>query len=52
MTRRYDLIAIGTGTGASGAAARCREPDGPPGLVVVLAVDALIKYLLFSGSGE
>jgi hypothetical protein len=24
MTKQYDLIAIGTGTGASGAASRCR----------------------------
>ena len=25
MTKQYDLIAIGTGTGASGAASRCRS---------------------------
>ena len=25
MTKQYDLVVIGTGTGASGAAARCRS---------------------------
>ncbi len=41
MTKQYDLIAIGTGTGASGAAARCRAA----GWTV-----AVIDHLPFGGT--
>ncbi len=41
MTKQYDLIAIGTGTGASGAAARCRAAGWKV---------AVIDYLPFGGT--